>query len=47
MGILDGGAEEPKSKALRYVVSGVALAAVLRDSLHWEGEMVAVNSTNI
>jgi hypothetical protein len=29
MGILDAGAEEPKSKALRYVVSGIALAAML------------------
>jgi hypothetical protein len=29
VGILDSGAEEPKSKTLRYVVSGVALAAML------------------
>ncbi len=33
MGILDAGAEEPKSKALRYVVSGVALAAMLAGAL--------------
>jgi hypothetical protein len=29
MGLLDAGAEEPKSKALRYVISGVALALFL------------------
>jgi hypothetical protein len=29
MGLLDSGAEEPNSKALRYVVSGVALAILL------------------
>jgi hypothetical protein len=29
MGLLDAGAEEPKSRALRYVVSGVALAIFL------------------
>ncbi len=29
MGLLDSGAEEPKSKALRYVTSGVALALLL------------------
>jgi len=29
MGLLDAGAEEPKSKALRYVISGVALAILL------------------
>jgi hypothetical protein len=29
MGLLDAGAEEPKSKALRYVVSGVALLIFL------------------
>jgi hypothetical protein len=29
MGLLDAGAEEPKSKALRYVVSGVALVLFL------------------
>jgi hypothetical protein len=29
MGLLDAGAEEPKSKALRYVVSGVALIIFL------------------
>ena len=33
MGILDSGAEEPKSKALRYVVSGVALAAMIAGAL--------------
>jgi hypothetical protein len=33
MGILDAGAEEPKSKALRYVVSGIALAAMLAGAL--------------
>jgi len=33
MGLLDAGAEEPKSKALRYVVSGVALALLLGASL--------------
>ena len=33
VGILDSGAEEPKSKALRYVVSGVALAAMLAGAL--------------
>jgi hypothetical protein len=32
MGLLDAGAEEPKSKALRYVVSGVALALLLAAS---------------
>ncbi|HEV2522130.1 MAG TPA: hypothetical protein VGT24_07080 [Candidatus Acidoferrales bacterium] len=29
MGLLDAGAEEPKSKALRYVISGVALVLLL------------------
>jgi hypothetical protein len=29
MGLLDAGAEEPKSKALRYVISGVVLAILL------------------
>ena len=29
MGLLDAGAEEPKSKALRYIVSGVALAILI------------------
>lgn len=29
MGLLDAGAEEPKSKALRYVISGVALVILL------------------
>jgi len=29
MGLLDSGAEEPKSKALRYVISGVALVLLL------------------
>ena len=29
MGLLDAGAEEPKSKALRYVISGAALALLL------------------
>ena len=33
MGLLDAGAEEPKSKALRYVVSGVALALFLGISM--------------
>jgi hypothetical protein len=33
LGILDSGAEEPKSKALRYVVSGVALAAMIAGAL--------------
>jgi hypothetical protein len=33
MGLLDAGAEEPHSKALRYVVSGVALALLLGASL--------------
>ena len=33
VGILDSGAEEPKSKALRYVISGVALAAMLAGGL--------------
>jgi hypothetical protein len=33
VGILDSGAEEPKSKKLRYVISGVALAAMLAGSL--------------
>jgi hypothetical protein len=33
MGILDAGAEEPKSKALRYIISGVALAAMLAGAL--------------
>jgi hypothetical protein len=33
MGILDAGAEEPKSKALRCVVSGIALAAMLAGAL--------------
>jgi len=29
VGILDGGAEEPKSKALRYVITSVALVVLL------------------
>ena len=29
MGLLDAGAEEPKSKALRYIISGVALVLLL------------------
>jgi hypothetical protein len=29
MGLLDAGAEEPKSKALRYVISGVVLALLI------------------
>jgi len=29
VGLLDSGAEEPKSKALRYVISGVALVLLL------------------
>lgn len=33
MGLLDTGAEEPKSKALRYVVSGVALVLLLGASI--------------
>ena len=33
MGILDTGAEEPKSKALRYIVSGVALGLMLVGAL--------------
>lgn len=33
MGLLDAGPEEPRSKALRYVVSGVALAIFLGISL--------------
>jgi hypothetical protein len=33
MGLLDAGAEEPKSKALRYVVSAVALALLLGASM--------------
>jgi hypothetical protein len=33
VGILDSGVEEPKSKALRYVVSGVALAAMIAGAL--------------
>ena len=33
MGLLDAGAEEPQSKALRYVVSGVALALLLGASV--------------
>jgi len=33
MGILDAGAEEPNSKALRYVISGVAFAAMLAGAL--------------
>jgi hypothetical protein len=33
VGILDSGAEEPKSKALRYVVSGVALALMIAGAL--------------
>jgi len=33
VGILDSGGEEPKSKALRYVVSGIALAAMLAGAL--------------
>jgi hypothetical protein len=33
MGLLDAGAEEPQSKALRYVVSGVALVLLLGASV--------------
>jgi hypothetical protein len=33
MGILDAGAEEPKSKALRYVISGVALVLLIAAGL--------------
>lgn len=33
MGLLDAGAEEPKSKALRYVVSGVALVLLISAAL--------------
>lgn len=33
MGILDTGAEEPKSKALRYVISGVALVLLIAAGL--------------
>ena len=33
MGLLDAGAEEPKSKALRYVISGVVLALLLGASV--------------
>ena len=33
MGLLDSGSEEPKSKKLRYVISGVALAAMLAGAL--------------
>lgn len=33
MGLLDSGIEEPKSKKLRYVISGVALAAMLAGAL--------------
>jgi hypothetical protein len=33
VGILDSSAEEPKSKALRYVISGVALAAMIAGGL--------------
>ena len=33
MGILDSGAEEPKSKALRYVISGVALVLLIAAGL--------------
>jgi hypothetical protein len=35
VGLLDSGIEEPKSKALRYVISSVALAAMLAGSLWW------------
>ena len=33
VGILDSGAEEPKSKALRYVISGVALVLLIAAGL--------------
>src|SRR3977135_4756011 len=33
MGILDAGAEEPNSKALRYVISGVSFAAIVAGAL--------------
>jgi hypothetical protein len=33
VGLLDYGAEEPKSKALRYVISGVALALLIAGAL--------------
>ena len=35
MGLLDSGHEAPRSKTLRYVISGVALAAMLAASLWW------------
>jgi hypothetical protein len=35
MGLLDAGAEEPKSKALRYVISGVVLALLLAVSVRY------------
>jgi hypothetical protein len=33
MGLLDAGAEEPKSKALRYVISGVVLALLIAGAI--------------
>ena len=33
MGLLDAGAEEPRSKALRYVISGIVLALLIAASL--------------
>jgi hypothetical protein len=33
MGLLDAGAEEPKSKALRYVISGIVMALLLAGSI--------------
>ena len=35
MGLLDAGAEEPKSKALRYVISGVVLALLIAASVSY------------
>jgi hypothetical protein len=35
VGLFDSGIEEPKSKKLRYVVSSVALAAMLAGALWW------------
>jgi hypothetical protein len=35
VGLLDSGAEEPKSKALRYVISGVALVLLIAAGLFY------------
>ena len=35
MGMMDSGAEEPKSKTLRYAVTGVAFAILLAVGLWW------------